>query len=526
MSGSRAASDELILSIDAGTQSIRAALVGLDGTFVGFVKTPIEPYFAAQPGRAEQHPEYYWQMLCETTQALLARENANRQRIVAVTVTTQRLTMVNLDRAGEPLRPAIVWLDRRKAGIREVIPRAAIPLLKASGRYPVVSYAAQYSRSNWLRQNEPDLWARTHKFVFLSGYFTFRLTGEHRDSTGSIVGPVPFDVKRAEWAGRYDLKWRLFPIEREKLPELVLPTEELGRVTAGASAATAIPIGLPVIAASNDKACDIIGTGCLTPDQGCISFGTTATFNTQTPHYVEVRPGLPPYPSAVAGHYYTEVAVLRGMWLVSWFRDQFGHPERLAADATGQVPEELLEHLLRNTPPGSAGLLCLPHWTPGPQHDPFAKGAVIGFGETHTRGHLYRAMLEGIVFALKEGAQLTQRKTRVPIAEIRATGGGSSSRSLMQMTADIFDLPTSRPHTSETSVIGAAMTAAAGMGVFPDVAAAAGAMTRPGEAFEPDPVSRDLYRDLFDHVYRGAYGRLRPLYREIQRISGSASPLP
>ncbi len=523
MTGLDAGSDELILSIDAGTQSIRAALVRLDGTLLGFVKTPIEPYFAALPDRAEQHPEYYWQMLCQTTQTLLAREAANRERIVAVTVTTQRLTMVNLDRAGEPLRPAIVWLDQRKADSRVVVPRASVPLLKVSGLYPIVEFATQYSRSNWIRQNEPDLWARTHKFVFLSGYFTYRLTGEHRDSTGNIVGPVPFDVKKGDWAGRYDPKWRLYPIEREKLPDLVPPTEMLGSITAGASSATGIPSGLPVIAASNDKACDVIGSGCLTPDQGCISFGTTATFNTQTPRYVEVRPFLPPYPSAVPGEYYTEAAVLRGMWLVSWFRDEFGLQERLAADESGQAPEELLEHLVRDIPPGSMGLVCQPYWMPGPEHDPFAKGAVIGFGDVHTRGHLYRAILEGIVFALKEGAELTEQKNKVPITEIRATGGGSRSESIMQMTADIFDLPTSRSHTPETSIVGAAMTAAVGMKFFPDVASAARTMTRTGDTFEPVPASRDLYRDLFQDVYCGTYDRLRPLYRQIQRISGYPS---
>ncbi len=511
---------DLILAIDAGTQSIRAGLVDLTGTIHGFVKTPIEPYFSKQPGWAEQDPEYYWQQLCETTQQLLADEPDRRERIVAVTLTTQRATMLNLDRDGQPLRPAIVWLDQRKADMSAVVPGFAVPLLKASGKYPIVEYATQFSRSNWIRQNEPDIWERTDKFVFLSGFFTRRLTGELNDSVGNVIGPVPFDVKKSDWAGKFDLKWRLFPIEREKLPDLLPPTQILGHVTAEAAEQTGIPSGLPMVAASNDKACDVIGSGCLTPDQGCVSFGTTATINTQTDQYVELRPMLPPYPSAVPGEYYTEVNVVRGLWMVSWFKEEFGLQERLTAAESGQAPEDLLEELVRDVPPGSQGLICQPYWAPGPDLEPYAKGAVFGFGDVHTRAHLYRAILEGIVFALKEGAELTEKKNGVAIRELRATGGGSRSDSIMQMTADIFDLSVHRAHTPETSVIGAAVDAAVGIGAYPDVATAVQAMTRVGETFTPIPANRDLYGELYSDVYTKSYDRLRPLYRDIQRITG------
>lgn len=515
-----AGDDGLILAVDVGTQSIRAALVDLTGTIHRLVKTPIEPYFSRRPGWAEQEPDYYWQMFCGTTRQLLADEPVRRERIVAVTITTQRLTMVNLDREGQPLRPAIVWLDQRKADIHKVLPGFSMPLLKAGRVYPLVEFATQHCRSNWIQQNEPDIWERTHKFLFLSGYFTYRLTGHYLDSAGNVIGTIPFDVKTSDWAGRFDRKWRMFPMEREKLPDLVRPTDPLGRITAEAAEQTGLPAGLPLIAASNDKACDIIGAGCLTPEDACISFGTTATINTQNQKYVELRTMLPPYPSAVPGEYYTEVAVVRGLWLVSWFKEEFGLQERLRAAESGQAPEDLLEELVRDVPPGSLGLVCQPYWTPGPDLEPYAKGAVFGFGSVHTRAHLYRAILEGIVFALKDGAGLTEKKNGVPISELRATGGGSRSDSIMQMTADIFDLPVHRPHTPETSVIGAAMDAAVGMGFFPDVALAARVMTRIGETFRPIPANRDLYHELYSQVYAKSYRRLRPLYRAIQEVTG------
>ena len=520
MEVSRKQPDELILAIDAGTQSMRAALVDLTGQIHHLVKTPIEPYFSAQPGWAEQQPEYYWRMLCETCRKLLDTSDLPKDRIVAVTLTTQRLTLVNVDRDGNPLRPAIVWLDQRKANAKKVLPAFSVPVLKALRLYQFVEYVTQYCRSNWIQQNQPEIWDKTYKFLFLSGYLTYKITGEFRDSAGNIIGTIPFDVKKFGWASKWDLKWRLFPLEEEKLPELVLPTQLLGHVTKKAEEETGILQGLPVIAASNDKACDVIGSGCLTPDRACISFGTTATINTQNQKYVELRPFLPPYPSAIPGQFYSEVTVVRGLWMVSWFKEEFGLQERLQALEKEVHPEELLEKLLKDVPPGSMGLVCQPYWTPGPELASYAKGAVIGFGDIHTRAYLYRSIIEGLVFALKEGAQLTEKKNQVPITEIRATGGGSRSDSIMQITADIFGLPVHRPHTSETSVLGAAIDAAMGLKFFPDFNKAVNAMTRVQENFEPIKNNEEIYQDLYQRVYLKIYKKLLPLFKEIQGITG------
>jgi sugar (pentulose or hexulose) kinase len=521
MSGHEAAADgELILAIDAGTQSMRAGLVDFAGNVTGVVKLPIEPYVSPRPGWAEQSPDYYWQMLCRATKRLLAENPGAGRRLRAVAMATQRHTFVNVDRDGNALRPAIVWLDTRKADMRKVLPGWGIGLARALRQYQLFEYATESCRSNWIRQHEPEIWDRTYKYLFLSGFLALRLTGEFRDSTANMLGTVPFDVKKGAWASGRDLKRALFPIEPDKLPEVVPPAATLGAVTAKAAEETGIPVGLPMIAAANDKACDVIGTGCLTPDHACISFGTTATLNTEISRYVELRPFIAPYPAAVPGQFYTEVSVFRGLWLVSWFRDEFGQPERQQAEGRGVAPEELLEKLIREVPPGSMGLVCQPYWTPGPELDPTTKGAIFGFGDVHTRAHLYRAILEGLVFALKEGGALTQKRNKVEFAEIRATGGGSKSDAIVQMTADIFGLPVRRPHTPETSVLGAAMNAAVGLGAYPDVPSAVAAMSRSGGVFDPKTETRAIYQGLYERVYLRAYDRLLPLYREIAEVTG------
>ncbi len=518
---SGAKSSEYILAIDVGTQSIRAILIDPRGNLHDIVKTPIEPYFSEQPGWAEQHPDYYWKTLCLTCKKILASTKIPKNTIRGVTMTTQRDTMVNVDRNGKPLRPAIVWLDQRRAGKG----RWPNPLMKAALRainlLEAVEYTITESESNWIRENQPEIWDKTHKFLFLSGFLSHRLVGEYVDSTGCTVGFIPFDYKTQTWAKKSDMKWKMFPMDPSILPALVKPSETLGYITKKASSETGIPAGLPLIAAAADKACEVLGSGCMSPEIACISYGTTATVETTNTKYIEIVPFIPPYPSAVPGAYNTEVMIYRGFWLVSWFRREFGMREELIARKKKISPEQIFDKLIAEIPPGSMGLMLQPYWSPGVKiPGPEAKGAVIGFGDVHTRAHIYRSILEGLAYALKEGAMRTEKRNGVKIERVRVSGGGSQSAVAMQITADIFDMPAERPHTYETSALGAAIDAAVGLGIHPDFPAAVKAMTRIGKVFEPVPQNRDIYRELFERVYLKLYDRLKPLYEDIRDITG------
>ena len=309
-------------------------------------------------------------------------------------------------------------------------------------------------------------------------------------------------------------------MEREKLPDLVKPTEMLGRITAKASAETGIPKGLPMIAAASDKACDIIGSGCITPEIFCMSFGTTSTVNVQNSKYIELRPLWPPYPSAIPDQYYTEVSVLRGAWMISWFKEEFGLQERLEAQKKGVSPEALLDLLIKDVPPGSMGLVLQPYWTPTREMAHYARGSVIGFCDVHKRAHLYRSIIEGLVFSLREGAELSRKKNKTPMLGLRVSGGGSQSDSIMQITADIFGIPSQRPQTPETSTVGAAIDAAVGLKFFPDFPSAVKEMTRTGRTFEPIPANVEIYSKFYEKVYLKIYKRLLPLFEEIWKITG------
>jgi sugar (pentulose or hexulose) kinase len=259
----------------------------------------------------------------------------------------------------------------------------------------------------------------------------------------------------------------------------------------------------------------------LEPHVACLSYGTTATVNTTSRRYVEVIPLIPPYPSAVPGAYNLEIQIYRGYWMVSWFRQEFGLREERLARQRGCAPEDLFDELVEAVRPGSMGLTLQPYWSPGLKSPgPEAKGAIIGFGDVHTRAHIYRAILEGLAYALREGLERTQKRLRVQTTEVRVSGGGSQSDAAMQITADVFNRPASRPHVYETSGLGAAMDAAVGLGLHPDFETAVAEMTRVSRTFLPRPEVRDVYEKLYRRVYRRMYRRLRPLYEEIRRITG------
>ncbi|NLW71405.1 MAG: carbohydrate kinase [Chloroflexi bacterium] len=512
---------DLLLAIDNGTQSVRALLFDASGSLLAKHRVPIEPYFSTEPGYAEQHPEVFWKAVCEACQGLWQMPNVDRQAIAAVSVTTQRSTMINLDQAGQPLRPAIVWLDQRRASDQPPVGGIWGLLFKLSGMSETVRYFQAEAEANWIKQHQPEIWAKTHKFLLLSGYLTYRLTGLYRDSTGSQVAYIPFDYKKLRWADKSDWKWQAVSIEEQMLPELVEPSHQMGVITAEASSATGIPEGLPLIAAAADKACEIIGAGCVEPQKACLSYGTTATINTTQTKYVELIPLIPPYPSAIPGAYANEIQIYRGYWMVSWFKREFGHNEQRLASELGVEPEELFDTLVNSVPAGSRGLMLQPYWSPGLKvPGPEAKGAVIGFGDVHTRAYFYRSILEGLAYALREGADRTTRRTHTPVTEIRVAGGGSQSDAAMQLTADIFGLPAYRPHVYEASGLGAAMDAAVGIGLHADFDVAVKAMTRTSAVFEPIKANQELYDELYHHVYLKMYDRLQPLYDSIREITG------
>ena len=515
------AARKLLLAIDNGTQSLKALVFDARGNLIARKQVRFSPYYSKQPGWAEQDPHIFWSALCQACQWIFTSAGIERAQIAGLALTTQRGTVVNLDQHGNPLRPAILWLDQRKC--QNLPPLAGLwgLLFKVTGLAGRLAYIQSQSEANWISRNQPEIWAQTYKYLLLSGYLNYRLTGNFVDSVGSQVGYLPFDYKRLRWARSWDWQWRCLPVRPDQLPQLVTPGQILGTISRRAFRETGIPAGLPVFAAASDKACEVIGSGSLDPSVGCLSYGTTASINVIQRRYIEPLRMLPAYPSAIPGKHTMEVQVFRGFWMVDWFKREFAFPEQRIAEKTGVAAEALLDHLAEDIPPGSMGLVLQPFWTPGIRAPgPEAKGAIIGFGDVHSRAHVYRSILEGLAFALREGKERIERRSRTPITSLRVSGGGSQSDLTMQLTADVFGLPATRPHLYETSGLGAAIVAAVGLGIHPDFETAVGVMTRLGNRFEPLGSNHQLYDALYRQVYQRMYRRLRPIYEKIREITG------
>ena len=513
---------DLLLTVDNGTQSLKALIFDLEGQLLLKQVVPFIPYFSAQPAWAEQDPDVFWEALCRGCQGLWLQNNNYKERIAGVAITTQRGTMINVDKNGKPLRPAMLWLDQRKTHGLPPVGGLWGGFFSIAGLSATVAYLQSESEANWISTYQPEVWQQTHKYLLLSGYLTYKLIGKYIDSIGCQVGYIPFDYKRLRWSAQWNWKWKVLSrIDPNILPELVAPGRILGRITAEAANETGIPQGLALVAAAADKACEVIGSGSLESNIGCLSYGTTATINVTHKKYVEPIPLIPPYPAAVPGFHTIEVQVFRGYWMVNWFKEEFGHLEKRQAIEMGFTPEELFDRLIDEIPPGSMGLMLQPYWTPGLKTPgPEAKGAVIGFGDVHTRAHLYRSILEGLAYALREGKERIEKRSHTPITSLRVSGGGSQSRNAMQLTADIFGLPTAKPHLYETSGLGAAIDAAVGLELQPDFKTAVGTMTHVGEIYEPDRANHRIYEALYQDVYKKMYKRLKPLYKRIREITG------
>ena len=512
---------DYIIAIDSGTQSIRAVLFDRHGTEVALQQAEYEPYFSLAPGWSEQYTEDYWAKLCQVCRGLMEKIEIDHRRIAGIGLTSQRNTVIPMDKAGNALRPAILWLDQRTVADIPPLGKAIRFGVNLIGQGEFLRYAQKNSKFLWIKQHEPEIYRRTHKFVQATGFFVHKLTGEFRDSYAMLSGIYPFDYKALRYYGvPMGFIYDALGIEKRQCIELYPPDKALGRITPQAAQATGLPEGVPLVVGGGDKQCESLGAGAIDPSVAVISFGTGTAMEVITRKYIkDPHMRFLTWPAAVPNAWVLEMFIMRGFWMVTWFKQEFGHREAIEAERRGVAPEVVLDEVIRNIPPGSMGLMLQPYWSPAVSNK-YAKGAIIGFGDIHTRAHIYRAIFEGICFELRRLQGIVQKKTGVPIREIRVGGGGSRSDVVVQIAADMFNLPAARMATSEIAALGAAMDAAVGTGMYATFEEAVAAMVHKGKDFRPNTQHHQIYTQLFNDVYKKSFRTLEPMYRRIAEITG------
>ena len=510
-------SDSLILVFDVGTQSTRALLFDSDGNLIEKTKHDEPPYISQNDNRAEKDPEESWQGICTVSKDLKKLVGSRWDDIVGVCVTSIRNSLFFLDKDGKPTRNAILWMDKREVKCPDPMPLFNRFLYAVVGMGETAKVSRKTCYINWVRVNQPDVWARTSKIVMPTAWYNFKFTGVLADSKAGQAAKFPYDYRKRDWMSKHALNFPVFGCPTDKMCKLVEPGEIIGKITKKCSSETGIKEGLPLIATGADKACETVGNGCLSKEVASVSLGTAASVEITTDKYVEPETFMPAYTAVANGKFNPEIQIFRGFWMVSWFRDQFALNEKIEAEEKGISPEKLLDEKLASIPLGSNGLVIQPYWGPGLK-TPQAKGIMIGFSDIHTRLHVYRAIIEGLGYALFDGLENLQRRSRNKITRIAVAGGGSQSDIICRITADIMGREVYKVQTYETSGLGCAVVAFNALGKYGSIEEAVSKMVRIKDVFKPDADNHSKYMQYYNRVYKKIYERNLPIYNELYKM--------
>lgn len=508
-----------VLSIDCGTQSLRGIIFDSKGQMVIKKTEKFEPYYSTKPEYAEQDPYVYWRALCQVSKQIKDEETKVFEDIDAICITAQRDTCICVDKSGEPVRDLISWADERLVPKPRKYSLKNQLALKAVGMFGTANLLSRQCHGHWVEDFEPENWDKTYKYLQLSGFLNYKLTEQFKDGVANQVGHIPFNYKTRTWEKPTSLKGQLFQLGMHRMVDLVETAGVLGHVTKKASQETGLKEGIAVIAAGSDKGCETLGVGCNDNETISISLGSQATVQASADKYYEVLSFIPPFPGVNPSKFNPEITIYRGYWMISWFKQEFANKEVLEAEKLGLAAESLLNEALKSVGPGADGLVLQPYWGVGLKQ-PEARGAIIGFSDYHTRIHIYRAIIEGIGFALLEGMKAIEKKSGHKIKRIMISGGGSGSDEICQITADLFGLPVHRVQTYETSSLGAALVGYIANGTYKTYEEATEAMVHRQKAFEPNKKHMMIYDELYNRVYKKMYKKMKPFYKSIQEIIG------
>ncbi|HEY7032036.1 MAG TPA: FGGY-family carbohydrate kinase [Thermomicrobiales bacterium] len=511
---------ELLLGIDVGTYSSKGVLCAPDGEVLA-AETVEHGLSLPRPGWAEHDADaVWWSDFVQICRRLLGRRYAGDD-VGAVAVSAIGACMLPVDRDGRPLRPSVLYgIDTRSA-------EEIAWLNERFGEEAMFDLAGMALTSQaigpkilWLRRHEPEVFARTHKILTAGSYLVYRLTGEYviDRHTGSYFNPL-VDIHRLEWDGRF-----AEPIvDLDRLPRLMWSDEIAGTVGARAAAETGLRGGTPVTAGTVDAAAEAVSVGVVEPGDMMVMYGTTMFFILVTDQPVPDRrmwatafcfPGL----YDVAGGMATSGALTR------WFRDQFGTAELAHEREGGPNAYAALAELAATAPVGAGGVVCLPYFSGErtPLNDPLARGIFAGLTLSHTRGHLYRAVLEGTAFGVRHNLEAMREMGAEP-RRLVAVGGGAKNPVWLQIVTDATGLAQDVPERTVGASYGDAFLAGLATGIVPDRSSLRRDWVKIATRLEPEIARHAAYEPYYG-VYRRLYENAKQELHELARLGRADGP--
>ncbi|MBE8167833.1 MAG: carbohydrate kinase [Shewanella sp.] len=510
-----------LLALDYGTQSVRAILFDTKGTLIHKAQISVEPFIESQitnnPGSAEQHPEYCYAQLVQVIKQLISVNHIDTSMISSLALTSQRSCTVLTDTQFQPVSPIYMWSDTRLADSCSLKPlswyfRMAFSIVGMDKR---IEFLRRSAKVNFLDQTQPSLLKNADKVALFSGYLIQKMTGVAVDSVASQVAYLPFDYRKLTWAKSSSWRWEALACSQDQMMDLMPAAKVISKIDTKFCEDTGLHPEIVVATAGGDKACEMFATGSGEVGIANISLGSAACVSIGLKNYQESYRYMPPFPSIAENQFMNEIQLERGFWLLSWLIAEFGHEDKLTAAEQGKSVEAYICDKIVAIAPGADGLLLCPTWSQGVIYPgPEARGSIVGFTPKHTRFHMYRAAIEGVLFTLKAALIRLEKKHNYPVDVVRISGGGSQSRQVLKMAANILNKPVEVIDIGEASALGAAMCAATASGVFTDVYEARAAMMKVDRRINPEREESLTYQQIFKSQST-IYNRVKPILKAL-----------
>ena len=502
-----------ILAFDLGTTALKCALHDLSGRVIANASKEYQ-LITPTTDAVEMDVETYWQAFKSAVARVLKESNVALHEIKALGVSAQGETLILVDRAGKPLRRAIVWLDNRAQ-------HEADQLGDTFGHRHAFEVTGQVrlvptwpaSKILWLRQHEPEIFERTAKFLLIEDYFLYRLTGEYVCEGSLVTSTCYWNFQtRAWWLGML----QELQISEDQLPQYRESGEVVGKLRPEVASELGLSPDTIACTGALDQACGAIGVGNIKP--GIFSENTGAALAicaTVSQPVLDPNNQMPCHYHGLPGLYMLHTFTSGGI-VMRWFRDEFAAAEMQVSRASRLDAYELMGREAEQIQPGCEGLVMLPHLqgAMAPEANPKASGVFYGFTLRHGRGHFVRAIMEGVGFIVRRNIEVIEG-LGVSVNEIRALGGGARSRLWKQMEADITGRSVLTTANEEAATLGAAILAGKAIGLYSSVEEAAEKMIQIKEQFEPNAANRAVYDASFG-TYVRLYDALCPLFETRQ----------
>ncbi len=498
-----------LMAIDLGTSTLKVAIFDIIGKIAA--SSSME-YPLSYPGKelVENDVEKYWESIAGLVKKSLKDLTGDPSNILAISLSSQGETIVPVDKDINPLRPAIVWLDGRSSKEAEDI----ASVFDEDELFSITGMSASdpmwpASRIKWIENNEPQVFKKTYKFLLLEDYIAFRLTGKVFGESTVYNSSYYYDINKLEY---YQPMLDYLNITEDRLPEIVYTGTVMGNISDKASGETGLSTSTKFVAGAMDQVAGAIGAGNIREGIATETTGSAfAMIVTTDKPVIDKDSRLPCQLHAVKGKYCLMPYSMTGGMVLKWFKDNF-----FSAGNTSKLSDNEIYNILTSEaskiPAGSEGLIMLPHITGAffPENNPKARGVFFGISIDHKRGHFTRAILESIAFMLRRDLEIFSNNN-IKIKSIISMGGGAKSGLWNQIKADITGLELLIPENTETALLGAAIIAGMGIGVYEDFGSATSKVASIGKKYSPDSENKSIY-DIAYKKYVELYDKVKDFF--------------